>query len=720
MISKIDNILIGALKHRYNRRLPQVAFGENGWTNLIASRLKDIRIFPFPKERRFLRWRLPQTRIWYTEFELKNGTCRMVEYFGSCILIFTGETQEKSDLKIEMPLGITVLASVPFERSAENRITFNLKRNALFWFNPPPPKNTIEDLPAWLGGICKHEYALHPLKQVFALDVNLLKKIDERWAMLEGVDEKGMPALSKIVSQRAEDFLWLHEIFLFLDRQQAFSRVYDSLETTSAAIRPILLKCKRRWKGAASLANAKTPASFLELFLNGAFDSDETKKRLQQFWDRISRPYLNVFFAEQVHQNPDEFVAFALLALYNRFWWFDRLYRQLIPLLPPTTRLLFELLVYLNKIALQYINYNMRFYAPFNEESAFNRITSAGCAYFSYGKQRFSALTFKDGLQFKINRFVQLRYQFQQKTLWALPLLSPPPLDRPSVRFIKLQIEEHTLRLPLVWEQFEIHFKGVRIRFLKKKKNFQLTFRQRKDFPQVFLEDREVTFSADLKRKILIDLKRKESRMNIRLYQESGTEIHALSASLSRAVFAGVAVDGFGILRSAVNLHFNRSVSSNTIAIGSAKKTILPLPHPVETITIRARKCNMRVYRLLYEDGLITSFKQTEGVILKNNLIIYIAEELWPRLSEIAQLIRVRLGFRPPMEKFSAAGLSEMKFCFILANELSGEEIAQYTRFRLMRFLKRKVFFVASSQIDGLFGEDFFRLPDEKSELKNN
>ena len=654
-----------------------------------------------------LAYQLPQTRIFCTEYETPHALRFVfIEYFQSCLLIIKNENPGSvKGLAMEWPAEEPFFCSAITKKTGQNLFSLSFKSLAFLWLRPGSEYRRLDETPAWLASSISKEYVQHPFHLTRARDKALMNETDRQWACLDFMDESGEVVSAEPGKIDSAMLLLAGEIFSHLGKEKIFNQFLKK-----AYGMPYL-------SGLPAFAEEKGENDKLLFFLNTLLQGDkisrQTELLVQQYWEYVGQPFLELYLAQVTVKRTEGLLAFALLALYGNFWWFPSLYEKIIPALPEKTRRLFSFLLQLKRMVV-FRKHSRGFTAnPPLRGALEGSLENPGKDFqFSYncrGKKEYTHLTLGKSLQFRIDKKAVLDYLDAEKILTAEPLLAAPPLTALSSEKVKILLDGFTLQIPLAWPSFEVTLNKVRIRFLQKKERFQLTFRQRKDFPAILLNGRELVFAKDLKLKIIVQLLRKESRLEIYPYTLSGIRLKAAPIKNSLLRFSGIASDSFGLLRNNLQISFNDSGYSKAIQANDNAENIFQASFPMTGYRLTARRCRPAEYVLSEADELYQRMKNTPAHLLRNQIMLFFMEDSRVAQADAITRFREKFAFYPETDSFENFNRQPAKYSIVFGKKQPGVLLADGDLYKIIGLKNRKVIFVFTEKIPEFFRkqEDF-------------
>ena len=692
--NKISDILRIACNHRYISNLPVNPQRKYAVAEKITSRQGGI---VFPKRSRavsFIEYRLPQTRIYCREYEQDYIKYTFIEYFDTVFLLIHNNLPTKPiDLSLMLSDAGKLICSTKIKQSDQQNITFRLDANALFLFGRQQTQ-TWQELPAMLTNIIENEYKIHPLSKTNCTDGEMLEQVDGLWAKLEMIDAGGDIIIAEYEKLSSEASLLLSEIYFHLGEEKRFEAFIESPDGLNLSDK-IIAEAAEKTRNDSPLQKAP---QFFEMLFSEEQPVQDILRAVQEYWEKISLPAMECAMANQVRDNARECIAFALLAIYHNFWWMDILYDKLISLVSDPLKTLLALLFTLKKMVAyrqEKDGFTIRAGSDHSSNCYLENCLQGFSAAFTGKKEKyFSVLDFKDELHCRISRSVIFSLSKAHKVLKISPVVPRPPLSDLEFNTVKIIIDGYTVEIPLAWRQFEVTINGVRIKFLQKKKRFQLTFRQRKDFPLINLNDSTLDFGGDKKLTIALDIKRQASRLHIYPFFLPGRAVQASPGKMERFMFCGTALDCQGIIGEDVNVAFGEARHSNNIAAGKKGRHTFSVPYDLRKYRLTARKCTPEERTLSENEPVLKRMLHTPAHILKNELTIFLMDDKRQKREEILIDFYKKFAFYPRIEAYSRYFQTKTRFSLLVGDEAPKPPVASFNTYKIVRIKNRQILFI--------------------------
>lgn len=734
IIEKIELLIDQALNYRYSAQVKPIAFVSTYSATAIANRQKSATIFlqlgRHDLSFRYFSYRLPQTRIYYSEYQNIHLTVKVIEFFESAIVIFCPiDQQEKYHAIISnRPDPLQIRSTINFRQEQDSGRDFYFESPAILWWSHSPELNDLGNIPQFIQTAIKIEHEIHPLSQLTCSNEGFLSAVDERWARLNLIDQNRLVIAASFFRNRLSDFIWLQEVYLHLGWFNELAEFYqktarDYSATLTADDKRLLGDCHTRFSQAANLsgytheANSfrqiqptanSTPFSFLQSLLHfGDIESTDLSERLQTFWESIHLPLMNLKIQDQLAENPDEFIAFAMLAVSNKFWWADEMIDRIDYFLTEPSRSLFDMLVHLKKhINLSFRQSGLAFsrmkeFAAVQSLDFFPTRLAFKCT--RHSKKELTVFQSGQILDLRIDKAVQVNFNRATSTIIIDPLLYQPPLTTLDFHRLQIRIDDFNLSAPMVWAAMVIEFNGARLRFLRKKRRMQVSIKKGRSAQRLFIENREIDWTSQPQQKLNLPLERRKSIYRVGIFNEHGSALQAVGAHLQQITIKGAALDQTGVLVDMFRVSVNNAKRSEEIsgAHGYLNTSAFPKNAPVN-LHFYARNCEMTSLNLPWESGFLDKLRYTPAEILNYLCHVYLETYSDTSKKKILRIFHEEVGFNPNIHRISDLQANQHHFIFLIKNNNEDEATSAANLPQLVKTLQNSSVKVLECSLDNL------------------
>ncbi len=334
-----------------------------------------------------------------------------------------------------------------------------------------------------------------------------------------------------------------------------------------------------------------------------------TAEELQAFWDEYSLPIYTHLWRRRWRESPEEIVLFIISVMYHRPFWQTQAFRLLENTKSdPADQVVLNIIMLIQEKYLIYDAGHTRIFRVnpndsgliFKMENARFKITGR-----SDKKSALSTLAIKKDFEVTIDKAVVFEYDAGRRELVLKPEL--PHLSRIDFPAIQLVAGGTTVKIPMVWRQFTLRFRGMRLKFLLKARHWQITVKWTEDLKKIFLENREIQKeTSNNRQKIYID-RLKSPRIKSTFFYFDGNGRQQQSLPPRNGVLQAAVLDKKGLLvthgrvraadgKKSHPVSFVRpgelpDISSHKFEIIVPKGAVIPLPvSPRDTDMIRQLK----------------------------------------------------------------------------------------------------------------------------------
>ncbi len=652
LLLKIEDLITSALNRRYNAHAKNplfatpVTFNRDGSFKNVSGKVRLH--FPEAKEIKGWRYRLPQTRVFYTVFNDKNFYLSLIDFFNTTIVLFRG-----TDCTLKL-------------LTRENHVIFDLNGSTL----PQMPevgvvwvaeKRLIEKHKSplhFLHFVLKTEYEQHPLNFLKIPDSDLLKEIDDLTVQAMQRTATGHFSLDLL---KRETGPWQLEFFTMIGLHNP---VIDFYRKCKRAGKPLPASFNEQARGLGQLlqhlGNKRTEFLFKDNsndragLLQHFFESKDLLKDIQSFWEKIQIPATALRYKKEVEQNPQRFMAFVLLAVQNGFWWAEQSFYRVFNWLPERFKPIFKLLF----ITMQRIAFaagEQLILSSSSEPFTYTKLsfTAANVSFHRFGKRYFSEFELPNfQLKIKIDKWCDWIWDGQKKQCAIKPKIFHPPLKALKWQTARIKVQDTEIIFPLIWEQTVLEINGVRFKWLRKKRRFQISVKQCKPFKTIFLNEQKLQFEARYG-KFYLPIDRREAQSNLELFALQGKSVKNEVPVLTPVTLRGAGLDVFGMLKEHFRYRLNNGrknfeLSSNTV---KAQPVVLKAPGSVH---IHARRFPVHKLTVNSSEAYLEKLQSTSPERLQVILTIWLNEHISQELQDqIVDLCFEKLGFVPIIRRYS-------------------------------------------------------------------
>ncbi|MCD6375968.1 MAG: hypothetical protein J7L94_10610, partial [Caldisericaceae bacterium] len=381
------------------------------------------------------------------------------------------------------------------------------------------------------------------------------------------------------------------------------------------------------------------------------------------------------------------FWFFLQLSLQNHFYWAEQSFEKIYGWLPDDHKPYFRLLFQLWRFT--YLELEQGGRCAVVKMLAHHQAVSFGrlqIAYHRFGKSIFSVFSdiFQD-LKVKLDKQVQWHFEPKQNLLTIQPVLIKPPLIDPVFNFTQIQIDHFRIKLPLIWEQFTLQVNGIRLKWIRKKKRFQLSIKIPKQFKGQVSVDQLPVNCDNVYTKYYFPIPVKKTEWHVSLNDDRGVRLQKPQAISNSLHVSGTALDVRGILHDTFNFKLENSKRNRQVIGQKPEMNPLFINKRLLKFDLTARRCQPFTGQIEDFDLFLKNFFNTPAARLIHQLMIWTFEH-----NDVDQLKRTFLdilGFIPKIigtspEKFNPT--AETLNLLISLNAME-EVVGNYQNFKVMQ-----------------------------------
>lgn len=409
-----------------------------------------------------------------------------------------------------------------------------------------------------------------------------------------------------------------------------------------------------------------TSGTFTSILMAGKEKGPGIKALIQSYWDKLNMPIFERLFQHTLLVEPDEIVAFIILAKRYNFYWFPFLTERLFKELENTPSVLWEgLKLYM----LLGANCTIRQDKVYKIATCFVKDDVGRTEWqqgtftlnsFKNKKRVFSSFKSTGFAPVKIDRDVHFAWEHTQ--LKILPNLWQYEVG--ELNKIDIEIGENSYSIPLVWRTFEVEIGALRLRFLLKKRRFQVSLKGHENLGRVKVNGMILSFNVSRYHKLYLTLSGNHSYMAYNFYSHSGREIavKAIPQNFHYIYADGIVFNSIGILQTKARLSYNNSKKSLPISLNTATLNKIETGRP---FSIACAKMEPVFYTPEKEKYIENIFKELAVEQFENTCLIHNKTNLSD--VQISRLIYDKLKLSINCSsKHTLAGTNQLKVIEVL------------------------------------------------------
>ncbi len=720
LLSKIEKFVLSSLNHRYNSQvkittfLEQISFSETQIQNFDGSIV--IKISGESKFQKYV-YRFPQTRIFYSLYQNAQLRIQFIDYFNIHVIVLEGSHKELQLFNKRRLSGLDLNTGQQIKKLAQ--ISLQPENFQCFLIAPKRLQNKFPSVLNMLNEIREWEYKFHPIANIETEATDFLKTLDQDFAKIRTMAHLGRLLVPDLDAQFLIYQLQLHlqlghfelisgilkRIFKHPDAEkQIQEHFYLSffLKRFSLALRinqqPIPVWLKKYL----TLTDIKEQ-HLIDRHLFKEFNPrEDLKLNLQQMWETMNIPALEIYWQQQVQQSPLRFLLFLQLSLQNHFFWSDQAFEKIWSWLPDAHRPFFRLLFKLSRFYTVHLGQGLQ--GGVVKMLAHHQAVSLGrlkLACHRYGKSVFSS--FQDevqNLKVKIDKQVYWQFKPEENLLVIQPLLLSPPLTQPEFNSVSIQFEHLRLQIPLVWEKFTVHVNEHRFKWIRKKKRFQLSVKVPKAFKGQVSVNQIPIIPENVYAKYYFPIPAQKTEWHIEITDSRGVRLRKTRAGKDPLAIAGFALNSRGILTENFNFKLEGSKRNRQINGQQPESNLFSISHGSFKFDLTARHCQSFTGELKPDETFLSKFLNTPADLLIYKLIVWMTDR--KEEETVKKTFQSIFGFIPKIIVTSPEKFNPTPETLNILVGLNTEDkiVEDYRNFKVMQRKKRpeiKFLWVAES-----------------------
>jgi len=678
LLQECEHAVFYGLNYRYSAHLPLASF----FRNISGADLQPDCPFEFFEEifsAQWLKQRIPQTRIYVSECVIRRFQLRWISFLNfHWFLLYPLEDGEHSfPLKLREGYRLDTARKESRASEEENRISF---RQPLFFSVFPTSSAGKQLSPGSLSRLIISEREHHPLNRLDVSDFAAAKELDSLWADLNIFDAAGN--INTTCWERNPDaFIWIQEIFIHFGWFPILQIAWESILNTK--LPPVLEAAHQRYLELTNFPKkTKTEEwdsrSFADAYLQNRYRPED----IQALWEKLHFPAYRFKVAEEIRSNPNHLIGAALIAIKENFFWQDRLCDSLQDNLDANIQKVVRFLLLIKRItpAFQHGS-QLRFISDPHRMLVRNLHLREAATTFGthvHHRQIFTQLNLaKIDIQLKIDQAVELLWDESESLLLLQPFLFKPPLIESLFPTVTIQLANAVVKVPLVWQQFQVTLNQTRFKFLRKKNRFQVKILLRREQTILFAGEK---IEGGNKRYHTVYLP----------ITTAGTATSTTLTWCNRYGATQQAADGYylrgwlddrhrlihdSVQVSAVGSKKSKRIFTNTPDIPSRSQLI-----DAEEYLVHARYCNSVTLTQNVQDGIINHLLYLPAEKLKNKLIIRHSG----KLTEIRKIFKQTLGFVPLCTGALFADSGELQIIIIVEEQYGNITVTRDQKYKII------------------------------------
>lgn len=686
---EIEFFIENALNAPYNPRVGKSVFlcdersvVSGRFTNYEKSVTLEIPAFTDTSLFKSRCFRLPQSRIFVTIVEDPCTRLLFVDFFEQTVIAV-----RRFHDKIKMVSLNLIYAG---RNITANRQPFSDVHNTYYWkdvsedlviicgYQPPA---TINSVPVILNRLYSNEKKIHPLALLRSSDLTFMETVDKLWSHITCIGPDREVAFSEkkdLSTEEAGSLFWLRELYYYLGW-------FDEAN-----------KMSRRHPGVFD-GPGVDKGPFFNLYNWGVEDEKEWPAGdLESYWMAICNPSKNGALQELITENPNEVIAFSFLALRSQFWWYDIMFERIDGALKTMEATgvwkIWKLFFLLQRMYFSAKKGDWyRFMVCGREENTAFETDEIVLQHLKRKSGKTLLFQFKGTFTITVNQDVVLAYNRSRNEVELVPYTEASPFFYYRFPTAVLKHNGLLIRIPLAWRQFEIQADGLRLKFLLKKKRFQISVRKT-DTGQVFELDHYRSGSNRAERyiKLYREVQTIEPVVHCRVYDNLGNKLSTFGPHISRIRPVITAVDRYGVLCESAHIKINNPSKGQTLICNQRKADFLAVTERSAEMHINAGHGASWNMQLPAQTGIFYRFLVTPSLFLSQQMMILYEDLADVQISDIRKTVFKSFSFYPVTVHFHMKWLKCRQFHFVIREEEEADIV-----------LKRDLYSLARKRPDG-------------------
>jgi hypothetical protein len=575
---EIENIIRKNLYYAYNKNTAKVYFNlSNDYPAEVES--LNFRNFSISfsanqsDEIKYCCWRLPQTRIYFSELNSSHFKISELSYFNVSVILI--QNYEKAiQLRIDAADDLYEING----NKRENIFQIDGDKKDILCFGVPLPSST--GIVKFITDQINDERSLHPMQNIFSTDISFLKEMDSAWCLVP----------------------WKSKSQVAADTNNEFDDVKSLMLSELTQYIELPFKVLPRKK----------------------IEADT----LQYFWNVISLPALKNKLINELKNDSGKVITFLLSAYENNFWWAEKA-RNLIHSVIRQNFIDIEAIF--NFLFILKSNFNVICSGPeiaisdlseSCENSAKSIKTNTFAAKFVKSKNSiFTYATFPDIETISINKKAIIKFNLQQKIIQIHP--QTYQFDLNSGNKIECQFDSVKLEVLAVWKDFIVTCAGLRLTFLFKKNRFQISIKGSKSIKDFLINGHKFNFKESSYFKYYYIPDKIETSIRISYTDHDGREIET-GNSINPPLISVMALDRYGMICDNLRIRKKTSKRSFNLSYPGSPANKIDSLQAYELIVPKDKIIDTGP---LCSDYILNKILYTKADILEEQLCIFLKDE---------------------------------------------------------------------------------------------
>ncbi len=675
-------------------------------------------------------YRFPQTGFYLTVIECDFVVFKIIENRDLVIFMVVSAEQgpHKQYIAIRNDTRLIFKDMIEGTFRTDQKLNLLVHRPQICGLIPKGMALNFKDLKSYLQSKFEHEYNVHPIHQLVINDQKILSEIDKAWAHIRFIDAKGDIDLQSLLATDLSLFMWLQEVYLHLGRFKALDSFYSELlesnslsqknkhtiiqswnrfktasQNTSFVIKTTL---PTAWYNIADEKSAKHP--YLNAFV---FGKENLSQFLQEQWQTLCWPAFRNKLKNEIDQNPDAYMAFISMAYEYCFWWATQLYEASYRYFScdylNILKLLLNIKLIINQAPMHSRGFQFASYTfPKGTRRLFWVDKELEMKITSTKKTTITSLLQESGAQIVVDKPCKICLKRSQNTIKVDPHIVQPPIAKETFwSHVRVKHHSTTYLIPLVWPEMTIYINRIRIKFLLKKRRYQVSLKFKNMTQSIEIEGKEYkpTRYSYVKTYLPVTLNPEENWI-FDFYTMHGIPIRSSGPFLRDIQPAGVCFDRFGQMHEQVRIHKNGSSKSIGLDSNVFFKDSLRVSQPNLKLDVRARHCDKQSFHLVAKSGLLYRLLNESPASLKLKLVFYLKKENEQLCATVSQLCKSTFGFLAMIKNTNQLRACSNAYAIYIDDTCRYPYLEEHDYYAIIKLSKHiKGIFVRSNHIEPFF-----------------
>lgn len=389
---------------------------------------------------------------------------------------------------------------------------------------------------------------------------------------------------------------------------------------------------------------------YVAYFGNGT-DPGILANRLQQWWNRYSMPIYNLWWKRQLEQDPEKLLIIFLLALQLRIPWSETILIRCNKFISVP---LFRVLVKLGKIFLIRHNHNGKLIIVPGPQRAGNisgtlaRDRHLRIKVTQFGSEKYFSVFHNNRQMIKVDKDISCEVSRDGERYSFFPSIYPCRLTDFMINLLNIEDRMMMVRIPLVWRKGSIEVNALRVRWLLKKKRFQLTLQARSDIESYRVNDQKITLRKGERKVLYMYPEKIPVKCVLLIMSSEGASIHFRQRSIKRTIrIVGWLSDQYGVLFPELNYQYsNRQHLIKTDPTGQVARELV-IPGGISRLSFLIKRHVEHVILNQFSNEAVEKFFRYDPVVNPERFIVRMGGKTTEEAKRIQDFFQNEFAFVP-------------------------------------------------------------------------